>query len=263
MQKLQKSYWSMNWANRSSSRFISSLVAAFLFACHPPQPQTTTVAGKAAGFEGKAVYLLELKEGQKMRLLLDSAFANKDAEFTLKAIPTRDVFWQVEVEDGPSVLLVADAQKINLNLSKAVLPNYVVEGSEASRQLATFYRQTNKAIANYQQFRQRYNADQLLPDSLRKLTLQDLAKDSVNFLLAIEQQVATADHPIVQPYAFTIVKAYLPISRQRSLARQIKLSMPTESPLTDSAPFQRNDSGKLPLLNDTLKASLLPDSLNK
>ncbi len=253
----------MNWENRSSSRFISSLVAALFFACHPPQPQTTTVTGKAAGFEGKAVYLLELKEGNKMRLLLDSAFVNKDAEFTLKAIPAREVFWQVEVGDGPSVILVADAQKINLNLSKAVLPNYIVEGSEASLQLATFYWETNKAIAKYQQFRQQFEADQLLPDSLRQLTVQDLAKDSVNFLLAIEQQVATADHPMVQPYAFTIGKAYLPISRQRSLARQIKMSMPTESSLTDSVPLQGNDSAKLRLLNDTLKAPLQPDSLNK
>lgn len=253
----------MNWQNKTTTLFIVLAVFSWLMACKPPKPDATSISGIAKGFEGREAYLLEIKEGNKTRLLLDSNTIGTQGNFTLSAIPQQNTFWQVEVKQGPSVLLIADNKIINLNLSSNLLPDYAVEGSNASQQLAVFYLQTNKAITNYQQSRQRFAADQLLPDSLRKLTLQDLAKDSVNFLLAIEQQVATADHPIVQPYAFTIAKAYLPISRQRSLARQIKLSMPTESPLTDSAPFQRNDSGKLPLLNDTLKASLQPDSLNK
>jgi peroxiredoxin len=121
---------------------------------------------------GKRLVLEEIVYGGDMRpVFLDSA-AMKEANgnVVLKGVGKEEGLYQLVVEEGPSVLLVNDMEKIVLTLDPSKTEDfYTVSGSEASRQLQSFIRQysdksllINRSFAQIDSLKQLSSSDSLL-----------------------------------------------------------------------------------------------------
>jgi peroxiredoxin len=132
---------------------------------------SVTVSYKNA-IPGKHLVLEEIVYGGDMRPVFLDSVAMKEAngKVVLKGVGKEEGLYQLVVEEGPSVLLVNDMEKIGLTLDASKTDDfYSVSGSEASQQLQNFIRQysdksllINKSFAQIDSLKQLSSSDSLL-----------------------------------------------------------------------------------------------------
>jgi peroxiredoxin len=105
---------------------------------------------------GKRLVLEEIPFGGDMRpVFLDStAVKEPNGTIRLTGTGTEEGIYQVVVEDGPSVLLINDVEKITVAIDAAKRTDYyTVTGSEASKELQEFIKQySDKSLLINQSF---------------------------------------------------------------------------------------------------------------
>lgn len=203
------------------------LFSAFIFGCQPKPKDSFTVninyqnLDKMKGFDlenganpgdsGKVfrnskVLLEEVPfEGGLTPVILDSAALSADnGKISLKGNGKQEGIFQVSVQHGPALLLINDAEEINVNIDLSKHDDYyAVSGSDGSRKLKDFitlYSQrtveANTAFAEVDSLKQLGASDSMIISATNRKNSQ-----LQNLNRYLKQFISGSDHPALSLFA--------------------------------------------------------------
>ncbi len=150
-------------------RSLLLVVTITLFSCQPgTDPKTFEVSGTFTNTDSKKIYLAELPFGSTQRTIVDTASIDAKGNFTLQTIAKGEGMYQVFIENGPGLMLISDADKIELNADGKNIAAYTTPGSKVNEDL-------KKMFGSFIQKDSVLKFQNTLVDSLQKAK----AKDSV------------------------------------------------------------------------------------
>lgn len=148
---------------------IIALIAATLFSCQPgTDPKTFEVSGIFTNTVSKKIFLAELPFGSTQRTIVDTASIDAKGNFTLQTISKGEGMYQVFIENGPGLMLISDADKIELNADGKNIAAYTTPGNKVNEDL-------KKMFGNFIRKDSIFQFQKTIMDSLQKAK----AKDSV------------------------------------------------------------------------------------
>ncbi|TAD85250.1 MAG: hypothetical protein EAY75_11600 [Bacteroidetes bacterium] len=167
------------------------LMAACL-GCQWRGPASFVVQGQILGANDKMVVLAELPLNQRHRLVVDSMRLDSTGRYQFTTLAQPECFYQVFVQNGPSFLLINDAETIGLDANADQPEQYTVRGSAASASLQRYDAGLQARYAHLQRAQQR--ADSVAP--------QKNMADSLKLPFVL-QRAASADS--LQRYLATVI----------------------------------------------------------
>ncbi len=114
---------------------IAVLGMLFIASCSKKQSDSFTVTGTIEHAPGKKVFLMEIPYSAPQPIVVDSVTLDSKGAFTLKGARKEEQIYGLSLENGPELLLVNDADEINIKLDVNNYRDYKVTGSPASESL--------------------------------------------------------------------------------------------------------------------------------
>ncbi|MES2775386.1 MAG: TlpA disulfide reductase family protein [Bacteroidota bacterium] len=166
-----------------TSKILTLLSLPAVFACQPGKdPETFEVSGTFTNTVSKKIFLAELPFGSSQRTIVDTAAIDEKGKFMVKTISKGEGMYQLFVENGPGLMLINDAKKVEVHADAKNLPGYTTPGSKVNEDMKKMFAGFLKADSTFRTQKQ-------LADSLQKAK----AKDSALFATssAADQSLAT------------------------------------------------------------------------
>jgi len=143
------------------------VVAATLSSCQPgTDPKTFEVSGTFTNTVSKKIFLAELPFGSNQRTIVDTASIDAKGNFTLQTISKGEGMYQVFIENGPGLMLISNADKIELNADGKNIAAYTTPGSKVNEDL-------KKMFGSFIQKDSILKFQNTLVDSLQKAKVKD------------------------------------------------------------------------------------------
>ncbi len=201
--------------------WLFAICIAAITGCTPSEQDTLQLTGKAPGYEGKLVSLIKVEEHGATRLLLDTVRIDSAGFFTLKSIINGQPWLQLDIAQGPQLLLVGDGPNISLIIDKQKLPAYSVTGSVASKEIADFTQSLRQNLDRQRNidYAWQIQLEQQLPDSPLAPFQIKYRQDSLQVLAGIESQLLAITSPKAAAYAWGVAAKYLPQQRREKISR--------------------------------------------
>ena len=144
-------------------------IAITIVACQPNNdPKTFEVSGTFTNTVSKKIFLAELPFGSSKRTIVDTAAIDAKGNFALKTISKGEGIYQLFIENGPGVMLINDADKIEVRADAKNFAGYTTSGSKVNEDMKAMFKAFTQADSIYR-------TKKIWADSLQK----SQAKDSV------------------------------------------------------------------------------------
>lgn len=252
-------------------RYINTLgclaFAAGLAACNHQTQQNLVVEGTILHAKGKQVMLAELPYASANRIVVDSASIDSSGHFRLQSVQSQQNIYQLFVVNGPGILLINDANTLQVQMDAAAPEKYVVNGSPASRSIKSLYDQFTPLYQQWQASNAKVDAalqDKKLSDSLRSVVLQQ--RDEANMALKnlFSNYLGSQPNSTARYFALGMARQFLPPSdwaAQLQLADSLFPNHPGITLLKVNAASTSVQGSHL--LNKPVPELTLPDSTGK
>jgi len=150
---------------------LLALLISGCFACQPGNdPATFEVSGTFTNTTSKQIFLAELPFGSSKRTILDTTAIDAKGNFKLKAISKGEGMYQLFIENGPGIMLINDAAKLEVHADAKNLQAYTTPGSKVNEDMKKMFSSFIKSDSIFRIQKQ-------MADSLQK----SKAKDSILF----------------------------------------------------------------------------------
>lgn len=190
---------------------ISIAVLAFA-ACKPGNKVPTfTVNGTFTNTGVKQVYLAELPFGSQERTVVDTASLDAKGQFQLSTPAKGEGLYQVFVENGPGIMLINDADELELHADAKQLAAYTVKGGKANGDM-------KKMFADFINADSVFRTRRVVADSLYQLKKADSAFEVARLqtITAVQKVTGVLSDFIVSQSNGTAVYFALGIARPYS-----------------------------------------------
>lgn len=120
--------------------FKTAVVAIVLAACQPGNKVPMFgVKGTFTHTNAKQIYLAELPFGSQERTVVDTATLDAKGQFELVTPAKGEGLYQLFVENGPGIMLINDAEQIEVKADAEKLAQYTVTGSKVNGEMKKMF----------------------------------------------------------------------------------------------------------------------------
>lgn len=153
-------------------KLMTLVIAAVGFAAcrQGSKVPTLTVTGTFANTSARQIYLAEFPFGSQERTVVDTATLDAKGHFELSTPTKSEGLYQLFVEKGPGIMLINDADKLEIEADATHLSGYTVKGGTANSDIKKLYTEFLKADSTFQTRR-------AITDSLYQQKVSDSAFD--------------------------------------------------------------------------------------
>jgi len=120
------------------THFLFIVFAMMLFAACKNESGKFTVSGKIKNAPADSIYLEKLSYTSNDSKIIDSAKIDKDGNYKLSGADTQQNLYMLSFKNNPAVILVNDADKINIDFNLKGFSYPDVNGSAATKELYGF-----------------------------------------------------------------------------------------------------------------------------
>ncbi len=200
--------------------FLFLFLTASLLGCQEKKHGAFVVSGVITNAPEQKIYLQEIPFAGEQPVTLDSTTLKKSGSFELRTMGKEEGLYRLQLEKGPTILLVNDGKSIRFRIDMNHFRQYQVEGSEATTSIHTLmetYQAKDSAL--YQSF--------YLLDSLQKQKVSDSALTVVrlqkeeqlkNINLFISDFINKSPSPAVRYYAIGLASRTMQTEELKTLA---------------------------------------------
>ena len=118
---------------------IVSVAAGFVACKQGNKVPTLTVNGIFANTGANKIYLAEFPFGSQQRTVVDTAALDAKGNFELSTPTKSEGVYQLFVEKGPGIMLINDADKLEITADANHLSTYTVKGGSANAEMKELY----------------------------------------------------------------------------------------------------------------------------
>ncbi len=238
-----------------------------LGACTQKNNDQLVVEGVFTQAAGSKIMLAELPYASPNRMVLDSAVLDSTGKFHLQSVQSQENLYQLFIAGGPGILIINDANHIELQADAIHPERYETIGSPASKSIKSLY---EGFMPLYQQWQQsladaeNISRDKKTSDSLRTAVLEkrDAQQKQLNdYLLAY---LSSEKNATAQYFALGMAKKFL---SQNAWNGQLEKAIVAHPQHPGLALLRVSNAGKMPqgsqLLNKPVPELVLPDTAGK
>ena len=238
-----------------------------LAACGDQAQQNLVVEGTILHAKGKQVMLAELPYASPNRIVVDSAAIDSNGHFRLQSVQSQQNIYQLFVVNGPGILLINDANNLQVEMDADAPEKYVVNGSAASNSIKALYEQFTPLYKQWQLASTKAEAslqDKNLSDSLRSVALQQRDEAHAALKGLFKNYLSSQPNSTARYFALGMARQFLSPSdwaAQLQLADSLFPSHPGITLLKVNAASSTVQGSHL--LNKPVPELTLPDSTGK